>query len=137
NLSAELGPLLKQHDAAAAKRRHARRLEAGHAAADDHDTLGRGRRTQLAELALASGSRVLHARHGPALVDAIDPALAGPPTAPPWSAPTQRRISSSPPARALRGSSGSATSAGVMPTTSIWPAATRRSACTGSTMRLA
>src|SRR5256885_1353464 len=42
----------------------------------------------------------------------------------PSLAPTQVRMSSSRPSRALRGSSGSAMSARVMPTTSISPAAT-------------
>src|SRR3989442_1356436 len=53
-LSAQLGRFLPQPDPAAPECSHPGGLEPGHAAADDHDMLGR-RRPYVAELALASG----------------------------------------------------------------------------------
>ena len=46
HLTAQLGRLLEQHDAMAPERRHSRRLQPGHAAADHHDLLGRCRRDE-------------------------------------------------------------------------------------------
>ena len=53
----------------------------------------------------------------------------------PWLQPMQARISSSLPARALAGMSGSEISARVMPQTSAWPDAMMRSASCGWLMR--